>query len=91
MVPQDQFLKARPDTMTEGTMTKDSSISLIAAAALFGMGVLSIASAFHGRVAFDNQPDAMVTQLYASDTGGSDRQDAVLASNVPASGNHVSR
>jgi hypothetical protein len=75
----------------EGIMEKKSIISLIAAAALFGMGTLSIAGAFDGRIAFDNQPDAMVTQLYTPSVGTSDGQGAVLASNVAPSGYHVSR
>ncbi len=71
----------------EGTVTKASMTSLIAAAALFGMGALSIASAYQGRIAF--QPDAMVTQLYASDLGTNDGQGALLASNVAPPGLHA--
>jgi hypothetical protein len=72
-------------------MTKESSISLIAAAALFGMATLSIAGAFSGRVTFGDQPDAMVAQLYTSDFGAGARHDGVLASNVTPSDYHVSR
>lgn len=61
-------------------MTKEMCISLIAAAALFAMGTMSIGSAFDGRLVMDNQPDSMVTQLYAS--GAGDRQDAVADSAV---------
>ncbi len=68
-----------------------SSISLIAGAALFCMGALSIANAFNGRIAFDNQPDAMVTQLYTSDAGANGAQENALASNVAPSGYHVPR
>lgn len=72
-------------------MTKESIVSLIAAAALFGMGTLSIASAFDGRVAFDNQPDAMVTQLYASDLGTNDLQEAMLGARIPLSNYQTQR
>jgi hypothetical protein len=70
---------ASPD-ITEGIMMKESTISLIAATALFGIAMLSIAGAFSGRVAFDDQPDAMVTQLYTAGVAAN----AVLASNVPS-------
>jgi hypothetical protein len=89
--PREQFPKASPDSTMEGTMTKEFGISLIAAAALFGMAMLSIASAADGRIAFDNQPDAMVTQLYATNVGTGDRPADTLASNVRQSGYHVSR
>ncbi len=61
-------------------MTKEMCISLLAAAVLFAMGTISVGSAFDGRLVMDNQPDAMVTQLYASDAG--DRQDTVADSTV---------
>jgi hypothetical protein len=67
--------------MTEGIMTKESRLSLIAAAALFGMTTLSIAGACNGWVAFNDQPDAMVTQLYTSDFGAGHQ----VASNVAPS------
>jgi hypothetical protein len=72
-------------------MTKESNISIIAGAALFGVALLSIAGAFSGKVAFDDQPDAMVTQLYTSNVATTDRQEGVLASNVSPSGYHVPR
>jgi hypothetical protein len=72
-------------------MTKESNISLIAAAALVGMAVLSIACVFDGRLSFDNQPDAMVAQLYTSDVATNDRQQDMLASNVPPSAYHSPR
>ena len=72
-------------------MTKESIVSLIAATALFGIGTLSIERAFDGRIAFNDQPDAMVTQLYASDPANTDVQTALLSSSLPPSGYHVSR
>lgn len=72
-------------------MTKASSISLIAGAALFGMALLSIVSAFNGRVAFNDQPDAMVTQLYVPNVGSNGLQQEVVASQVPQSGYQVPR
>ena len=61
-------------------MTKEMCISLLAAAAPFAMGTISVGSAFDGRLVMDNQPDAMVTQLYAS--GAGDRQDTLADSTV---------
>jgi hypothetical protein len=84
-------LKASLNKTTEGTMTKVSSISLIAGAALFGMAALSIVSAFNGRVAFDDQPDAMVTQLYVPNVGTNDVRQQVVASQVSPSGYQVPR
>jgi hypothetical protein len=78
-------------TVTEGTMTKESNISLIAGAALFAVAVISIACVFDGRLSFDNQPDAMVTQLYTTTVASTDRQQDTLASNVPPAGYHVPR
>ncbi len=70
-------------------MTRESMISVLAAAALFGMGTLSITSAFQGRIGF--APDATVTQLYASDLGTDDSQGALLASNASPPGYHAQR
>ncbi len=72
-------------------MTRDICISLIAAAALLGMATLSIAGAIDGRIAFDDQPDAMVTHLYAFNTGAHHGQDAVLAGSVVRPGHQVPR
>jgi hypothetical protein len=73
----------------EGIMTKEMCISLLAATALFAMGTISIGSAIDGRLVADNQPDAMVTQLYASDAG--DLQNAVADSTVPRHADRADR
>jgi len=72
-------------------MTNESSIALIAAVALFGMGVFSILGAYEGRIAFDNQPDGMAAQLYASDVGTNAPKQAVLAANIATPGDHTAR
>ena len=68
-------------------MNKEFCISLIAGAALFCAAMVSIAGAFDGRIAFNEQPDGMVAQLYTSNAGSGDRQEAMLDSKVapPAS------
>jgi hypothetical protein len=63
----------------EGTMTKQSMISLIAAAVLFGMGSFSIASAVDGRIAFDSDLGVTITQMNAATAGANDVQEAMLA------------
>ncbi len=75
----------------EGTMIRDTSMSLIAAVVLFGIGVLSIAGAYHGTIAFDNQPDGMVTQIYTFEMGTGGQQDAMLASAAQPTGSQVRR
>jgi len=72
-------------------MTKESIISLIAAAALFGMGTLSIAGAADGRLAFDNEPSATATQMYASNAGTNDLQDAVFGVKTLSPASQLSR
>lgn len=72
-------------------MAKQSNISLIAAAALFGVAMISIAGAASGRISFNDQPDAMVTQLYTPSFAAGDQHDGMLASNVMPSGAQVQR
>jgi hypothetical protein len=63
-------------------MTKESIISLIAAAVLVGMGTFSIFSAADGRTAFDNEPGATATQMYASNAGTNDLQEAMFGGKI---------
>ena len=63
-------------------MTKDSCISLIAGAALFVMGSISIASAFDGAAETDNRSDAAITRLDPLNVGINDWQEYVLGSNA---------
>jgi hypothetical protein len=55
------------------------------------MGVFSILGAYEGRIAFDNQPDGMAAQLYASDVGTNAPKQAVLAANIATPGDHTAR
>jgi hypothetical protein len=77
--------------MIEATMTKQWHISLIAGVALWAVGILSIAGALNGRIAFDDQPDALVTQLYTSHPGATDQQQAMLSGQTASTGQSVSR
>jgi hypothetical protein len=76
--------------MTEGMMTNQLSIALIAGAVLCGVAVLSIGGALSGRIAFDDQPDAMVAQLYTSHFGATDQQQAMLSGETAFTGQGVS-
>jgi hypothetical protein len=68
-------------------MMKESGISVIAAAVLSGVALLSIAGAFSGRVAFDDQPDSMVAQLFTAGLVAN----SMLASNVSTPGYQFQR
>jgi hypothetical protein len=85
---QSHIENVRP--VMEGIMTKQSSISLIAGAVLCGVAVLSIAAALSGRIAFDDQPDAMVAQLYTSHFGADDQQQAMLSGPAASAGQAIS-
>jgi hypothetical protein len=63
--------------MVEGNMTEQSNITLVVGALLCGMAVLSIAGALSGRIAFDDQPDAAVAQLYTSHFDATYQQQAM--------------
>jgi hypothetical protein len=71
-------------------MTNQSSISLIAGAVLCGVALLSIVGALSGRIAFDDQPDAMVAQLYTFHFGATDQQQAMLRGETASTGQGVS-
>jgi hypothetical protein len=75
----------------EGTMTKQSMISLIAAAVLFAMGSFSIVSAIDGRIGFDSDLGVTITRMNAATAGTDDVQAAMFAGKTLSPVSLVSR
>lgn len=72
-------------------MTKQSIISLIAAAVLFGMGTFSIVGAVAGRIASDSEMGVTITQMNAATAGTGDLQEAMLGGRTLPPVSQVSR